>query len=363
MRTEANAKAGRAGARVSCLRVVGVVGFCLCISCGIPRALLHAGPGIRFIKVDLPLTFTGYAGRYPVVTARIQGRSFRLLLDTGSHDEAVGLSEKAAAGLDVHPTGKMRLYRDAYGGCYRSREFIIPSIELGDLELTGVIGNERPASVYGLDGAIGLELLSKFDVLIDYERRMLTLFRPNRDHSLPVDAQWHRYEFDGDLCLSVEFEFLDGRHPLLLDTGCGCNFVARESPLGEAMRSNLDGDDWAVPVGGGTSRRCLSYTVDRHYLGDYDIGNGQFVLGDLPPHLGNGVLGYDFFAGNLVYVRFSKREIWLKRAARISSVVAYGGVRSTSHSSGPPVSAFGHSAGVDAPGGTQSAPSGFAVPH
>jgi hypothetical protein len=370
MRARLCAKAGSAfptGPRtergLALLRTAVVACLLSLTGCAIPRALLQVGPEVRFIKADIPLTFTGYGARYPVVTVRIQGRRLRLLLDTGSPDEAVGLSREAAAELDVCFTGKSRVYRDAYGGCYQSREFVIPSIELGNLELTGVVCNERPTNVYGLDGAVGLELLSRFDVLIDYEGRVLRLFRRNRTPDFLADEEWHRHGYERGLCVSIEFDFLDGRHELQLDSGCGCNFVAGTSDLGRGMRSALGDNSWTVPLGGGTTRYCPSYRIKRHYLGDHDIGGGQFVLGDLPPHLGNGVLGYDFFASNLVYIRFSKKEIWLKRVVQTPPAVVYGGVPSASHNSASPVSAFGHSGGLGAPGGVQSAPSSFAVPH
>ncbi len=357
------ADAGRIRTGLALFGAASLAGTLLYTGCAIPRALLQVGPQVRFIKTDVPLTFAGYEARYPVVTVRIQGQRLRLLLDTGSPDEGLGLSDDAVAELDVHFTGKTRVYRDAYGGCYQSREFVIPSVELGDLELRSVVGNERPTGVYGLDGAMGLELLRRFDVLIDYEGKVLRLFRPDRAPDFLADDRWHVHGYEGNLCLTVGFEFLDGTHELNLDTGCGCNFVAGRSELGRAMRSALGDNGWTVPLAGSTTQHCPYYRIERHYLDDHDIGSGHFVLGDLPSHLGNGVLGYDFFASNLVYIRFSKREIWLKRVSRTRSPVADGGVSPASPNSGSPVSAFGHSGGAGAPGGVQSVPSGSPAPQ
>ncbi len=330
-------------------------------SCAVPRALLQVCPHVRYIKTELPLTFVGYESRYAAVTVGIQGHEYRLILDTGSPNEAIALTREALANLDVRYTGKARVFRDAYGSRYESREFVIPSMELGDLELRNVVGNERHRSVYGLDGAIGLELLDRFDVLIDYSAGMLTLYRPEHEPAFVSDGSWFRYSYEGNLCMQVQFDFLDGEHELCLDSGCGCNFVGSRSRLGRTMSSALEQHGRPIAIGGGTRDRCPSYMIDHLYLGGRDIGGGHFVLGDLPSYMNNGVVGYDFFANNLVYIRFWKREIWLKRTPTAHYRVV-GRRSSQAGSGGVSASIFGHRMGPESAELFQTAPVEYSNP-
>jgi hypothetical protein len=332
-------------------------------SCTVHRSLFQGCPHISYIRTELPLTFTGYESRYPVVAVGIQGRQYRLMVDTGSPDEAIALTREALTHLDVRYTGKLRVFRDAYGDCYESREFIIPVVELGDLELRTVLANERHQSVYGLDGAIGLDLLDKFDVLVDYEGSTMTLYRPKHVPVALSEGSWFRYRYDGNLYLGVRFGFLEGEYELSLDSGCGCNFIGLGSDLGRAMLSALGDGGRTITVGVGRGARCLSYAIEHYYLGNYDIGGGHFVLGALPPHLRNGVIGYDLFANNTVYIRFSAGEIWLKPVSSARYAATPRGDPPAGHVTVPSVSAFGHIGSPGSIGILDAAPPGRPGPR
>ncbi len=282
---------------------------------------------LLFTKSVLRLAFTGYEARYPVVTVYMEDKTFQLMLDTGSSGEAVALTREALSLLDVTFTGRRRVYRDAYGGLSESREFIIPSVRLGEFEVRNVLGNERHYNVYGLDGAIGLDLLSAFDVLIDYPGRTLVLYRRDRDPAFLSDGGWSRCSFAGNLTVRVGLGDRTERFWFGVDTGCGCNLVSRSSELGALIAAEIGRKAGSFRLGRRRARECSSYRVDHLYLDDCDLGGCQLVLSALPSYMNDGLIGYDFFARYLVYITFRKQEIWFKPASREGpSLPVYGSV-------------------------------------
>ncbi len=267
---------------------------------------------VLFSKTVVPLDFTGHAGRYPVVRVEVGSRMCRLMLDTGSSGEAIALTHEVITALDVTFTGRTRIYRDAYGGLSESREFVIPAVQLGEFEVRNVLGNERRYSVYGLDGAIGLDLLSAFDFLIDYPGRALTLYRRNREPAFLEDGSWSTCGFAGNLSVRVELDVCEGPFWFGLDTGCGCNLVSLDSDLGRALAADLSRRSGSFRLGRARPRQYSSYQVDHLYVGGNDLGAGELVLCPLPSYMNDGLIGYDFYANHLVYITFRKRQIWFK---------------------------------------------------
>jgi hypothetical protein len=265
-------------------------------------------------KAVVPLSFTGHEARYPVVSVYIQGKAYRLMLDTGAEGAAIGLTPEALATIDARFTGETRAYRNAYGECYESKEFIISRVSLGDLEIREIVGIETHDSVYGLDGIVGLELLRQFSVLINYNMRRLVLYACGHTPHFLTQERWFKYNYGRGLRIGVEFGFLDGRYELGLDTGCGCSLVPVDSDLGGAIRSESGPKAWEIIRDEEASREYLSCYVDHVYLDEYDLGGTRLVLGDLPPYMNDGVIGFDLFNNNVVYINFWKREIWLRRA-------------------------------------------------
>ncbi len=286
----------------------------LVLLAGCAGAFLQQSNRATFPKAVVPLGFTGHEARYPVVSVHIQGRAYRLLLDTGAEGAALGLTPEALATIDARFTGRTRAYRNAYGECYRSKEFVVPRISLGDLQIREVVAIETHDSVYGLDGIVGLELLRQFSVLIDYNMRRLVFYACGHTPASLPQERWFKYNYARELRIGVEFGFLDGRHELGLDTGCGCSLVPIDSDLGGAIRSEVGPGVWEIIHDEGAGREYVSCYVDHVYLDTYDLGGTRLVLGDLPPYMNDGVIGFELFKNNLVYINFWKREIWLKRA-------------------------------------------------
>ncbi len=261
----------------------------------------------------IPLAFAGYDGRYPVVSADIGGTICRLMLDTGAA-HGLSLTGEALEHVPVSYTGNTVRYRDAYGGEHRAREFAVPCLKLGPIDFSHVLGLEADVGPYALDGAVGLGLLCRFDALIDYAGGELTLFEPGSCITSPDEEGWNRYRYRRDLAVEIAFPCIGGEHEMLLDSGCGCILVSQGSELGRRLRSALDDEAAEIIYDGITGGAYRSYEIGQVFLENYDLGPARVAIGEMAPYIPNGLVGYDFFANNTVYISFKSKEIWLKPA-------------------------------------------------
>ncbi len=270
------------------------------------------------MRALVPLVFTGHEKRYPVVSAFIDAGEYALMLDTGAA-HGVSLTRHALKGLDVDFTGKTTTYRDAYGGVHHAREFLIPSMTLGSLELTNVPGSESDGCPYGLDGALGLSFLRRFDIVIDYATGRLALLEGGGTGAEPAGEVWFRSRYDGELALTVRFPCIEGSYAMVLDSGCGCTLIPGDSKLGRRLRSALRQEPPQILYDGITGKEYSSYEIDHLYFDGYDLGRNRLAIGDIASYIGDGLLGFDVFHNNLVYVNFRSKEIWLAPTHQLAS--------------------------------------------
>jgi hypothetical protein len=263
----------------------------------------------------VPLVFTGHDKRYPTVSATIGAGDYQLMLDTGAA-HGVSLTRQALTRLDVDFTGKTMTYRDAYGGVHHARRFLIPSMTLGSLELTDVPGSESDGCPYGLDGTLGLGFLRRFDLVIDYAAGRLALLKGGSTGAEPAGEAWFQSRYDGDLAVTVRFPCIEGSYVMVLDSGCGCTLVSGASKLGRRLQSALREEPREILYDGITGKEYSSYEIDHLYLGGYDLGKNRLAIGDVASYIRDGLLGFDVFHNNLVYVNFRRKEIWLAPTSR-----------------------------------------------
>jgi hypothetical protein len=265
-----------------------------------------------FTKAEVPLSFGGHDGRYAVVRPVIQSRGFDLMLDTGAGQGTVTLAPAALESLDVSYTGKTLTLRDAEGNKYRPREFVIPSIRLGDLELTNVPGYENLTSPPGFDGSIGLGLLGNFNVLIDYPVRAMTLYPKGTVPDFLSSEEWYRCEYAGGQQFDVRFAGLAGEYSLGLDTGSGATAIPADSDLARDIIEFYGVAAEKVTVNQRTGEEVYIYNMDL-YLDEYALGEHDCVITDMAGYMGNGLMGYDFFNRNRVFAAFDSKTFWLNK--------------------------------------------------
>lgn len=119
-----------------------------------------------------------------IVPALVNGQRGRFLLDTGSSVIVVGPALAKAAGLVPAP-GRDAIELQTIGGRTRGPSAVLASLQVGDAvlrDLPVVLHDPGP----GVDGILGNTFLSRYQVVVDADRRQLAL-RPT-GHTAVVPA-------------------------------------------------------------------------------------------------------------------------------------------------------------------------------
>jgi predicted aspartyl protease len=160
-------------------------------------------------------------GPLAVVTARVAGQTLNLVVDTAAGELLLDHSVAERGGF-----GRFDAERIAFAGGRHAlvRHAIAPDLELGDARLAPVpcqlldlAGVFAPFFEFPIHGVLGLDVLRRFHVTLDYPQRALTLATPTAPGAA-VTGQ--RLWFAGSHYPVTVAEAGEGRRVLLLlDTG------------------------------------------------------------------------------------------------------------------------------------------------
>ncbi|HTW28566.1 MAG TPA: aspartyl protease family protein [Acetobacteraceae bacterium] len=272
------------------------------------------------------------AGGCPVVTASINGRPARMLVDTGAATVVINAASAPRLGLHRDPF-RRRFALTGVGGSRLEDAVSVASLTIGqagfiDPEIAGdhvvplVPDLPRLGGGPPLDGVLGGDFLSRYDVELDLPRRRLGLYRLRECQAPP--AAWTRHaalipaEADGDthrLLVPVRI----GAAPLsaVFDTGSQLTVLAM------ALLPALGLEPTALqPLAAahatGTDRRPLplwtlrvpAMAVGPLRLRDVDLVVADFRVG------ADMLLGADMMARVRIWISYARRQIFLAPAAR-----------------------------------------------
>jgi predicted aspartyl protease len=254
---------------------------------------------------ELPVPEAGGVVRIPIVLdqnmawvdARVGGRPMRLLLDTGGFD-AVSLVPGAMNDLPVTWTGRTRTIFSAMGESERAREYVLPEFELGGIVFPEVKGFEDllqgKQHAAARSGYLGLGLLRRFRIIIDYPSRLLVLIWPEVATPAEYDVEkWPGLLFAPQSDGIVSKGKIEGVDRLLVwDTGA--SHCVLKSGLEGAARVRTEGGHPFV-------------TVNSFEVGGLEAGPMEFALLAYKQPRADGFVGYAFFAKHAVYVDFRNR--------------------------------------------------------
>ena len=223
------------------------------------------------------------------------------------------VTPQALSTMAVRLTGKSTTYKDAEGKPYYARQFIVPRVELNELIITDIPGVENLNGPPDFDGTIGMALIRNFNLLVDYSEEKVTLFRKDDYPGFLSNEQWSAHRFRKPLQLRVRFDFSDAEYEMGLDTGFSVTAIPKASDLGQELVSNLKIGDQHRTINTRTGKEVFMYNLEHIYLDGYDLGNNTCILSDAPTYMGNGLMGFDFFNNNKVFLDFGNGRVWLKR--------------------------------------------------
>ena len=249
--------------------------------------------------VRVPLTLEG---GMPWVDAKIGGRPVRLLLDLGGFD-AVALIPDELKEIQVTWTGKSKTTFSAMGEAARAREYVLPEVELGGILFPDVKGYEdllhgKNRSVSRV-GYLGLGLLRRFRVVIDYPARQLVLIWPDAPMPEPYNIQdWPTIDFEAGKDGVVARAKVNGIDRLFVwDTGAS-HCVLKTGLQGAAPVRPIEGHPFAA--------------IESFRLAGEEFGPLDFAMLDFKMPKADGFVGYAFFVKHAVYIDFANRKLSVK---------------------------------------------------
>ncbi len=269
-------------------------------------------------KTTLPLQFnTGNPAPYgmPSTVIFIQGKKIPVILDTGAMKSELVLSKHALKNIQVKYTGKNICFH-AVDGKYCQPEFILPEVKLGSFTVKNVTGSLMAqlwasnhtqgfkATEASKDGVIGLVLLSKFNLLLDYPNSKALLIKPNaKPHNYNIN-DWISIPFQDRLLTQLK---LNGRTMTFgWDTGAVPS-VIKQSVVKEFKQTPCPSN---APY---AKRGCLSVVPQSlTTLSGKVTPKSWFRIDDIPSVAPfDGLFGANFFADNQVYFDFDNHLIYV----------------------------------------------------
>ncbi|MBN2133879.1 MAG: aspartyl protease family protein [Sedimentisphaerales bacterium] len=249
----------------------------------------------------VPLTIES---RLPVIPVTIGGVEVPLTLDTGGFEE-IALSPTALQNLDVRYTGR-RIWSVGVHGLLApsfAREFVIPEMHIGNMRLTDVPGHEFHFSDLRLanepppalkNGIVGLALLGRFKLIIDYPAGVCVLSTDGRCPPQYRPETWPSCEIDlSDPNIGIQSTVAaDGRElRCVWDTGASYSIIRPGIANSEML----------------TQRKSQPFArFSRLLLADHDCGPFEFAEFDFRQPPVDAIIGYNFFREHIVFLDVEK---------------------------------------------------------
>lgn len=251
------------------------------------------------------------------------GKSYNMLLDTGSDDSVIinGLTARENS-LEVYPVN----YDPKAGAYYGLAR--LPKIELGDIRVdnppTKYLQMQWEFRILGLPlwrqrGAlIGTELLKEFSyVKFDNIGRRATL-APEGEFVPDNRDKWRQYSMStANNILKVDMQIQGHDLPINFDS-CGVYPVVLPQELWEKIEPELDvvsNNKSSVISGVFGSQPCRKATVRRLQLGDSTIRNAEITIMPEGNHWisqGIGYISMAYFRDTVVVLDFENNLFWVR---------------------------------------------------
>ena len=276
-------------------------------------------------QAAIPLRVIGGAIIAPV---EVNGQPASFILDTGAErsvvtqaavtrlgiarDEWVGTTMRGVGGIERRPNANPRSL--SLGGVPLVRHTLNQDTSL----TVGVLPRTRAGDLV-IDGLLGRDFLSRFDLDLDVPGRGLTLYRVTgcSGRFLPWNAEYAAVPIVMPAAQAIIVPVvLDGQVlRALLDTGASASMVAAPGIFRLGLTPDALAGDPADQISG-LGPRML--TVHRHRFRSMQVG-GQIIndpdLWVEPVRIGpivDMLLGADWLAGRRVWISFATRQLFVR---------------------------------------------------
>ena len=260
------------------------------------------------------LPITTFQNNIPIIIVNIQGHNIPVRFDIGGAVTGINLSTATIKKykLNLHFSGTRKChYEGDYSNHICRDAFITPHVRLGAFLLSNIVGTKINKN-FTYDGtyrknhvvnSIGLLVLNKFGLLIDYRHNKIILTknaRPPLDYnidtwtSVPIDVIKNHGIFSDTLINGSKIR-------LVWDTGSSCSYLTSTAKINTKREK--------VPDKNACSRILIKTT--KFTIGDKLLPNTIFYIRNVH-HKWGGAIGSDFFKKNLVFIDFKHHKLFLK---------------------------------------------------
>jgi predicted aspartyl protease/tetratricopeptide (TPR) repeat protein len=303
------------------MHVYGSRGFA-CLAAAL-MAFLGAVPGAQaegkceLGKVgELPITMTGLR---PLITAQVNGKDAKFLLDSGAFYSLMSTAEAADLNLKLSVS---RVTVSGVGGATRTwstkvQDFAFLGTTFHDVEFL-VSGSE-----FGTSGLIGQNLLSHFDVEYDLAKGAIRLFKPEGCSRTKL-AYW-----TGEQSFSLmDINTIERGNPFtigvayvnglkiraLFDTGASTSVLSLAAAKNMGIDVNAAGvkeAGYSYGIGRGMAKSYIVPVASFKIGDDEEIKNTRLRVADIRLTNADMLVGADFFLSHRVFVSNSQHRLYL----------------------------------------------------
>ncbi len=262
----------------------------------------------------------------------INGTPLRLILDTGA--ERTMLTEAAVTRLAMARDKQHQTRTFAFGGVSATQDALVtsfaiggaylpvPSVTVGNFALPAMAG---PDGAVPVDGLLGADVLSAFDVDLDARSGRLTLYRAR--NCPDAGPPWTEPAVSlGEATLSRDRLLvpmaLDGVGGIAtLDTGAQRSVVSdRLAAAVGVTQAALDRDP-VIAAHGAAAEPLPVHLHQFHtlHIGPIAIADPLVPVVPMPEGLGDGLAGDDFIAGRRLFLGYRSRRVFITPVAKLAA--------------------------------------------
>ena len=276
-------------------------------------------------RVEVTITLTGAQA---LAAGRVDGKSVTFLIDTGAEKSL--LTDTAVQRLRLARDEWVSSHMRGIGGYERH-----PNAKIGRLELGGIVLHRRGTEIEGtisvaplpfitrdnraIDGLLGLDYLSNFDVVFDLRQGRMILYSVSGctgnflPWTGPYSAIAAQNPVPGLLLLPARVNGLPVQ--AMIDSGSTRSLVSLSTALRAGVsQTALDHDPKQKVSGLG----ALELTAYEHLfkelrVGEEDLHAAPVFVMRLPPRGGGVILGMDWLGAHPVWISWSTNQVFVAR--------------------------------------------------
>jgi predicted aspartyl protease len=259
----------------------------------------------------------------PLVTVSANGHPVTLLLDTGAEWTILTPAVAQRIGAEAPRVAFDRQVR-GIGATLGTHEVELRSFTAGGVAMpwrrVRVAGVNIPSVFSGpLDGVLGADMLSNFDVELDVPRHRMVLY--TKQSCAAAAPAWAEpflriatgRSFGNHLFFPVQ---LDGhRLDAFIDTGAQLSVISTRAARSLGVTEAALARDRATVTVGAAGERLTSrvHRFSRLELGGETVRNPEIVVADFKLSDADLVLGMDFLAARRIWMSYGSQQIFLSR--------------------------------------------------